>query len=300
VTNSRRTGYRGRFAPSPTGDLHFGSLIAAAGSWLRARAEHGAWIVRIEDLDPPREVPGAARRIVDALAAFGLASDEAIVHQSERGSLYAQAAARLVKTGAAFECRCSRTDLADGLHRACVARGRDFTRAAALRVRAPDTEIGFDDLLQGRRSQNLARDVGDFVVRRVEGYWAYQLAVVVDDALQGITEVVRGADLLDSTPRQIHLQHLLGYATPGYAHLPLALDAERRKLSKQLASAPVDPRDPMPALRRALAFLGIRDDAALDATRPNRALERAIEVFSLDRVPRADRAADDPDDVRAR
>ena len=285
-------GYRGRFAPSPTGDLHFGSLVAALGSWLRARARGGTWLVRVEDIDPPREVEGAARRIVETLAAFGMTSDEPVVHQSDRGALYADAAARLLASGAAFECRCSRSDLADGIHRQCVARGRDFTRAAALRVRALDEEICFDDLLQGRRCQNLARDVGDFVVRRVEGYWAYQLAVVVDDAAQGITEVVRGADLLDSTPRQIHLQRLLGLPTPAHAHLPLALDRERRKLSKQLASAPVDPRDPMPALRRAAAFLGLESAVEAADARPEALLARAVPLFDFDRVPRADRALD--------
>ena len=287
--------YRGRFAPSPTGDLHFGSLVAAVGSWLRARAERGEWVVRIEDLDPPREVAGASRRILDTLAAFGMESDEAVLYQSGRADAYEADVARLLAAGEAFECRCSRADLADGLHRACVARGRDGTRAAAVRVRAVDREICFDDLLQGRRCQNLARDVGDFVVRRVDGYHAYQLAVVVDDAAQRITEVVRGADLLDSTARQIHLQRLLGLPTPAYAHLPLALDAERRKLGKQLASAPVDPRDPMPALRRALSFLGVAPDEAAGASTPAAALARIATGFSLDRVPRADRVVDAPE-----
>lgn len=281
--------YRGRFAPSPTGDLHFGSLVAAVGSWLRARSRRGAWLVRIEDRDPPREVDGAAARIVATLAAFGMASDEPVVSQSGRTGLYEAAAARLRTAGEAFECRCSRSGLAGALHHRCVASAGADERAPALRVRSPDTEICFEDVLQGRRCQNLARDVGDFVVRRSDGWFAYQLAVVVDDAAQRITEVVRGADLLDSTARQIHLQRLLGYSTPQYLHLPLVLDAERRKLGKQLRSTPVDPADPMPALRRALAFLGQDDPAAHTAPTPALALSAASASFSLERIPRADR-----------
>ncbi|HVF34780.1 MAG TPA: tRNA glutamyl-Q(34) synthetase GluQRS [Candidatus Saccharimonadia bacterium] len=281
--------YRGRFAPSPTGDLHFGSLVTALGSWLRARSRGGAWIVRVEDLDPPREVPGAARRILDTLAAFGMQSDEPVVMQSTRTGHYDAAASRLVGLGAAFACRCSRSALAGALHHGCVAAAGRAARAASLRVRGVDAEICFDDLLQGRRCQNLARDVGDFVVRRGDGWFAYQLAVVVDDAAQGITEVVRGADLLDSTARQIHLQRLLGLPTPRYAHLPLVLDATRRKLGKQLRSAPVDPADPMPALKRALAFLGQDDPDAHAATTPALALAAAARTFSLESVPRADR-----------
>ena len=280
--------YRGRFAPSPTGELHFGSLVAAAGSWLRARAEGGTWLVRIDDLDPPREVPGAARRIVDALAAFGMSSDEPVLRQSARTGLYEAAVARLLESGAAFECRCSRSELGGGLHRACVAHDADADRTPAIRVRAPDVEVAFTDALQGERRQNLARDVGDFVVRRADGWHAYQLAVVVDDAAQGVTEVVRGADLLDSTPRQIHLQRLLGLPTPGYAHLPLALDEGLRKLSKQHASTPVDPADPLPALRRALEFLGVPRDR-ISGTTPAAMLAQACRAFSFADVPRADR-----------
>ncbi|MBS0556056.1 MAG: glutamyl-Q tRNA(Asp) synthetase [Proteobacteria bacterium] len=228
--------YRGRFAPSPTGQLHFGSLVAAVGSWIRARSQNGAWIIRMEDLDPPREVPGAAADILETLAAFGMESDEPVMFQSRREAAYAAAFERLKALDAVFPCWCSRAELEPfgGIHRACVAT-RDPARAPAWRVRD---------------------EVGDFVIRRVEGWYAYQLAVVVDDADQGITEVVRGADLLDSTPRQIHLQRLLGLPTPAYLHLPLALDADGRKLSKQDRAQPVDRTDPLPALRAALRFLG--------------------------------------------
>jgi len=249
--------YRGRFAPSPTGDLHFGSLLAALGSWLLARHAHGTWLIRVEDVDPPREVPGAAQRQLQALAAFGLHSDEPIVQQSRRGDLYQGALDRLLQEGHAFVCHCSRSDLAasGGVHRQCVAKAK--RPDPAVRLRVPDgTVIEFDDALRGKQVQDLSREVGDFVLRRAEGFWAYQLAVVVDDGAQGITDIVRGADLLDSTPRQIFLQRALGLPTPHYAHLPLVLDAEGRKLSKSDGALPVEPDAPVPALQRAWLALG--------------------------------------------
>ena len=214
--------YRGRFAPSPTGRLHFGSLVAALGSWLLARHHHGQWLVRVEDLDPPREVAGAARAQLATLAAFGMTSDLPVVWQSGRHDRYASALERLLAAGTAFECRCSRSELASagGIHRRCVA--RDPARSPAIRLRVTDgSTVAFIDGLQGRIAQAVDRDVGDVVLRRADGFWAYQLAVVVDDAEQGITDVVRGADLLDSTPRQILLQRALGLPTPRYLHLPL-------------------------------------------------------------------------------
>jgi glutamyl-Q tRNA(Asp) synthetase len=282
--------YRGRFAPSPTGELHFGSLVAALGSWLRARSQAGVWLVRIEDLDPPREVPGAGERIVRALAAFGMASDEPIVRQGERGAHYAAALQQLVDQGAAFPCRCSRSELGDsGIHHRCMAGPAMAGREPAWRVRAPGQAIGFEDAIQGRYVQDIGTTVGDYVVKRADGWWAYQLAVVVDDAQQGITEVVRGADLIDSTPRQIHLQGLLGLPMPAYAHLPLALDASGAKLSKQAASLAVDPADPMPALRAALAFLGQPDPGLAPGADATRFLAAATRNFDLVRVPRDSR-----------
>lgn len=260
--------YRGRFAPSPTGDLHAGSLLAAFGSWLLARHRGGEWLVRIEDLDPPREVPGAAERQLQALAAFGLLSDGPVVRQSQRHERYRAALEDLLDRGLAFECHCSRADLAadGGIHRHCLARGPRAGRAqAAVRLRVADASVvGFDDAIVGAQSQDVAREVGDFVLRRADGYWAYQLAVVVDDADQGITQVVRGADLLDSTARQILLQRALGLPTPAYAHLPLLLDAHGRKLSKSDAAHPLDPAAPQAALRAAWYALG-QDPHALDA-----------------------------------
>ena len=276
--------YRGRFAPSPTGPLHFGSLVAALGSWLRARAMQGAWIVRMEDLDPPREVPGAARDMLETLAAFGMESDEPVVFQSTRDAAYASAFARLRDADQVFPCWCSRGDLepGGGLHRgACVA-PPDPARAPAWRLRVPDMRIAFEDLLLGRQAQNLRASVGDFVLKRVEGWYAYQLAVVLDDAAQQITEVVRGADLLDSTPRQIHLQRLLGLPTPDYAHLPLVLDADGRKLSKQDRARPIDRADPLPALRAAAQFLGL--GAFGGAASVPQLLQGALRDFDLARI----------------
>ena len=289
--------HRGRFAPSPTGPLHFGSLVAALGSWLFARAAGGDWLVRIEDLDPPREVPGAAAGQLATLAAFGLLPDEAPVFQSTRGGLYSEALQRLLGSGDAFECHCSRSDLAavQGIHRACVPGRR--RRTPAIRLRVPEGRSGFDDRIQGRFEQDLGREVGDVVLRRADGFWAYQLAVVVDDAAQGITGVVRGADLLDSTPRQILLQQRLGLPTPDYAHLPLVRDEQGRKLGKSLAALPVDARDPLPALRAAWAFLG-QDPRRWPAGAPEVALAAALPGFDPARIPRQSRVPA-PDGVHA-
>ena len=257
--------YRGRFAPSPTGHLHFGSLVAAVGSWLCARHAGGEWLLRMEDIDPPREVPGSAASILAALPAFGLVADAPALFQSQRIGAYDAAFERLRATGQVFPCWCSRSELAGagGIHRdgRCVA-SPQADQPPAWRLRVPDITIAFDDALQGPQQQNLRDEVGDFVIRRVEGFYSYQLACVVDDAYQGITEVVRGQDLLDSTARQIWLQRCLGLPTPKYRHLPLVLDGEGRKLSKSEQAFPVDPADPLPALRRALAFLRVPASAA--------------------------------------
>lgn len=285
--DSPATGYRGRFAPSPTGPLHFGSLVAALGSWLFARHAGGAWLVRIEDIDPPREVPGAADDQLRTLAAFGLESDEPAVRQSERGDLYGSALQRLLDADHAFACRCSRGDLAavHGIHRTCAP--SDPTRTPAIRLRVLDGEtVGFVDAIQGDFAQALDREVGDFVIRRADGLWAYQLAVVVDDAAQGITHVVRGADLLDSTPRQILLQRRLGLPTPHYAHLPVVRDAQGHKLGKSLAALPVDADDPLPALRAAWGFLGQSPEVVAPAHSPGALLAAARAAFDPARVPK--------------
>ena len=257
--------YRGRFAPSPTGPLHFGSLVAAVGSYLEAKTRGGAWLVRIEDLDPPREQPGAAALILRTLEACGMSWDGEILYQSRRGPAYRAALARLQAQGLVYVCGCSRREIADsgpgaddaliypGTCRTGLAPGRT-PRAARLRV--GDETIAFDDAVQGTLIQNLGEEVGDFVLQRADGPVAYQLAVVVDDAEQGITDVVRGADLLESTPRQIYLQRLLGLPSPRYLHLPAAVNAAGEKLSKQTLAAPVDGLDPVPALAQVMDFLG--------------------------------------------
>lgn len=284
--------YRGRFAPSPTGALHFGSLLAAFGSWLAARHAGGDWLVRVEDLDPPREVPGAAETQLQALAGFGFEADGAIWRQSERGEAYRAALDRLLADGLAFECHCSRSELAGegGIHRQCI--GGAHRSDPAIRLRVPDgCEIAFEDGVHGRIIQRVDREVGDFVLRRADGFWAYQLAVVVDDAAQGVTDIVRGADLLDSTPRQILLQRALGLPTPDYLHLPLAVDDEGRKLSKSMAALPIDPTDPLPALRTAWAVLG-QDTAAIEGIAHRDALlDAAVRAFDPSRIPREPVAA---------
>ena len=279
--------YRGRFAPSPTGPLHFGSLVAALGSWLLARHADGQWLVRMEDLDPPREVAGAAVQQLAALDAFGLGSDGAVEWQSRRSDLYQTALDRLLAEGKAFACHCSRTDLAanDGIHHQCVGKAQRANPAIRLRVQ-PGTTVSFEDDLQGGLAQDIWREVGDFVLKRADGLWAYQLAVVVDDAAQGMTDIVRGADLLDSTPRQILLQQALGLPTPRYLHLPLIVDASGQKLSKSSAALAVDAVGPLPALRAAWQALGQASssvEASLDA--PS-FLASARASFTPDRLPR--------------
>ncbi len=241
--------YRGRFAPSPTGRLHAGSLLAALGSWLLARHAHGQWLVRIEDLDPPREVAGAAHAQLETLGNLGFSSDAPVLWQHRRHAAYQTALNQLLDAGLAFECHCSRAALAasGGIHHRCVARAKRQDPAVRLRVDG-DSIVTFQDRLQGPQTQDVHAEVGDFVLRRADGCWAYQLAVVVDDAHQGITDVVRGADLLDSTPRQILLQRALGLHTPAYLHLPLLLDHQGHKLSKSDGAHPLEPGQSLQAL----------------------------------------------------
>lgn len=277
---------RGRFAPSPTGALHFGSLVTAVGSWLCARHAGGAWLVRMEDIDPPREIDGAAASILAALPAFGLVADAPVVFQSRRRAAHDAAFEQLRAADRVFPCWCSRSDLVatGGIHRDghCVA-PPDPHRPPAWRLRVPDVEITFDDALQGPQRQNLRDMAGDFVIRRVEGLPAYQLACVVDDAWQGITDVVRGMDLLDSTPRQIYLQHCLGLPTPRYRHLPLVLDVEGNKLSKSSHAPAVEPADPLPALRRALAFLHVPVDD--NVSEPRALMAASLVGFNVGQLP---------------
>lgn len=272
--------YRGRFAPSPTGLLHAGSLVAAVGSWLCARHAGGQWLVRMEDIDPPREVAGSAVAILDALPRFGLVADGPVVYQSSRITAYEAAFEQLRRADLVFPCWCSRSELAatHGLHRdgRCIA-PPDPDRPPAWRARVPDEECVFIDTLQGTQRQSLREEVGDFVIRRVESFYSYQLACVVDDAWQGVTDVVRGSDLLDSTPRQIWLQRCLNLPTPRYLHLPLVRDNQGRKLSKSEQALEVDPAHPLPSLHRALSFLGLTPDE--NARNPSALLDAALAQF---------------------
>jgi len=262
--NKTESKVRGRFAPSPTGPLHFGSLVAAVGSYLSAKSQGGEWLVRMEDLDPPREMKGAADDILRTLESYGFEWDGAVMYQSRRRDAYETALEALKHDGVLYACGCTRKEIADssirgiegpvypGTCRGGLPGGRE---ARALRVHTDNAWIEFDDRIQGPQHSQLDADIGDFVVKRADGFHAYQLAVVVDDAEQGITEVVRGADLLASTARQIHLQRLIGYSTPVYAHLPAVLNTAGEKLSKQTFAKPL-PRDAVPMLWQALSFLG--------------------------------------------
>ena len=292
---ARKSTYRGRFAPSPTGPLHFGSLVAATGSYLEARVHDGEWHLRMEDVDLPRCSPMAADAILRALEAHGFAWDGEVVRQSLRTDAYAAALERLKAAGLVFPCACTRRELADsaiapdgaaiypGTCRNGLAPGRT---ARAWRLRVGDARIRFEDAIQGPIESDLAFDAGDFILLRADGFHAYQLAVVVDDAAVGITHVVRGADLLASTSRQIHVQQCLGVPTPEYAHLPVVLDAAGEKLSKQTMAAPVDAARPGAGLFAALEFLGQKPPPQLSPAAPGEIWSWATEHWRLDRVPR--------------
>ena len=251
--------YRGRFAPSPTGPLHFGSLLAATASYLEARAHHGEWLLRMEDIDEPRNVAGSDGAILRTLEAFGFKWHGEVLYQTQRKSAYAEILQQLQQQNLTYRCTCSRSEL-QANHTSNIYPGRcaDKQHAEecehAVRLRIENRDIEFNDAVMGVFAQNLQTDVGDFIIRRRDGLFAYQLAVVVDDEYQGITHVVRGADLLDSTPRQIYLQQCLQFNTPHYTHLPLAVNAREEKLSKQTYAQEIRPNSN--ALIAALNFLG--------------------------------------------
>jgi glutamyl-Q tRNA(Asp) synthetase len=289
------SGYVGRFAPSPTGPLHFGSLVAAVGSFCEARARGGRWLLRMEDVDAPRCVPGAAEDILRTLEGFGLGWDGEVVWQHRRLEAYRAALAGLAARGRVYGCACTRKEIADsalardgghiypGTCRAGLPPGR---AARAWRLWVPAGEVRFEDAVQGPVAEEVSRAVGDFVLRRADGLFAYQLAVVVDDAAAGVTHVVRGADLLDSTARQIILQDCLGLPRPGYAHLPVAVNAAGEKLSKQTRAAAVDPAAPGPALVAALDFLGQAPPPELARAGLAEIWQWALGAWRLERVPR--------------
>ena len=278
--------YVGRFAPSPSGPLHFGSLVAAAASWLDARAARGRWLLRIEDLDAPRTQAGAADDILRTLERFGFTWDGPVLYQSLRSARYEAALQKL--QASTYWCGCTRREIADSALGLAADGAQIYPRtcrsglpagkaARVLRLDVGRYTVSFRDRVQGSRQQDLAGEVGDFVLYRADGQVAYQLAVVVDDAEQGVTDVVRGADLFDSTGRQIHLQRLLGYPQPRYLHVPVAVNANGEKLSKQTGARALDPSRRDELLPRVLAFLGQRATADLD---------EAVADWDPGRIPR--------------
>ena len=288
--------YTGRFAPSPTGLLHIGSLLTAVASYADARSNGGKWLVRMEDLDPPREMPGAASHILHTLEAFGFEWDGEVAYQSRRYALYEETLCRLKTAGLVYPCHCSRKDWQAGARRGAdgfVYNGRcrhpgqrpaPQGKQPAWRIRVPDRVIGFSDGIVGGYTQNLAGDIGDFVLLRADGYWAYQLAVVADDAEQDVTHIVRGQDLLVSTPRQIYLQQCLGVPTPQYAHLPLLTNAQGQKWSKQTLAPALDLNRREQLLRQVFRYLNLPE--APETDRPAELLDWAVAHWDMDKVPK--------------
>ena len=288
-TREPDSGYVGRFAPSPTGPLHFGSVIAAVASYIDARANQGRWLVRMEDLDPPREPPGAAANILRQLTQLGLQWDGEVLYQSQRLETYTLALQELIDNDLCFRCDCSRSKIKssgsiyDG---ACRHRASPPEQEYAVRIKTQDTLIEFQDLIQGVHRQNLDTEVGDFIILRKDKLFAYQLAVVVDDEYQGITHVVRGFDLLDSTPRQVYLQQLLNYTTPCYGHIPVIVNASGDKLSKQSFAPSADVENSSLLIYQCLALLGQVPPANLLKSDPDSQLRWGIEHWDIQAVPK--------------
>ncbi|MGF6458715.1 tRNA glutamyl-Q(34) synthetase GluQRS [Pseudomonas frederiksbergensis] len=280
--------YIGRFAPTPSGHLHFGSLVAALASYLDARSVGGRWLVRMEDLDPPREEPGAQAAILKALESYGFEWDGDMVRQSERHAAYDDVINRLFNQGLAYACTCSRKQLEPyhGIYPGFCRNAGHGTENAAIRLRVPELEYHFIDRVQGEFRQHLGREVGDFVIRRRDGLYAYQLAVVLDDAWQGITDIVRGADLLDSTPRQLYLQELLGLPQPRYLHIPLITQPDGHKLGKSYRSPPLTEDQATPLLLRALRALGHKPATELNDATPRQVLNWGITHWDASLIPR--------------
>lgn len=289
----QRSPYRGRYAPSPTGPLHFGSVVAAVASYAEARARGGAWLLRIDDVDRPRVVPGAANAIIGVIGALGMHWDGDIVHQSRRTEAYHAALHALRARGRVYACRCSRREIADSSLRGVegyvypgTCRSGLSAKARAWRFDTRGVRVAFDDAIQGPVSQDVEREIGDFVLYRADGMYAYHLAAAVDDAESGITHVVRGADLLVSTPRQIALQEALGLPRPQYAHVPVAVNARGEKLSKQTQAEPVTIEGAPAALREAFRFLGQELPEGADAMSCETLWQVMLPRWQLGRVPR--------------
>ncbi|MFQ6575149.1 tRNA glutamyl-Q(34) synthetase GluQRS [Pseudomonas sp. UM16] len=280
--------YIGRFAPTPSGFLHFGSLVAALASWLDARAVGGQWLLRMEDIDPPREAPGAQAAILHTLESYGLEWDGEVVYQSQRHEAYAEVVERLFRQGLAYACTCSRKQLESyhGVYPGLCRNAGHSCEGAAIRLRVPELVYHFNDRVQGHFEQHLGREVGDFVIRRRDGLYAYQLAVVLDDAWQGVTDIVRGADLLDNTPRQLYLQELLGLAQPRYLHVPLIVQPDGHKLGKSYRSPPLATDQATPLLLRALRALGQATESSMEQGTPAEVLVHAALHWKPAALPR--------------
>ena len=288
--------YIGRFAPSPTGPLHFGSLLAAVGSYLESRSRSGLWLVRMEDLDPPREVAGSATDILRTLEAFGFEWDGGVMYQSSRSQAYGAVLTALHNRDLLYACTCTRKKIvaegrknAYGVAYAGTCRNpenRSSKRQSALRLRTENQIIKFNDRVQGDSAQNIEQDIGDFMLKRRDGLYAYHLAVVVDDAEQGISDIVRGYDLLDSTHRQIYLQDLLDLPTPQYAHLPIAINKQGQKLSKQTHAKRVDKKYASRLIWEALHFLGQQPDHQLKHESLNTIWQWGFKNWQLKKVPK--------------
>ncbi|QBY06187.1 tRNA glutamyl-Q(34) synthetase GluQRS [Thalassotalea sp. HSM 43] len=286
--NRPRQQYRGRFAPSPSGLLHFGSLIAALGSYLQAKSQHGQWLLRIEDIDKPREMPGADTQILNTLEAYGLHWDEDVLYQSKQAPLYDAVMDELLANHMSYYCRCSRAEIKalGGIYQGhCKHRNYD-KQQSALRLINQHPVDDFVDGVQGLVKVDSGLSHEDFIIHRRDGLYAYQLAVVVDDIYQGITEVVRGCDLLEPTARQITLYKTFGKPLPSYVHLPLAVTEQGYKLSKQNAAPAIDNNRPQPALIAALEFLGQQPDAHLIDATVEQVIDWALQHWQLNKVPK--------------
>ena len=295
-TLPKNSAYIGRFAPSPTGPLHFGSLLAAIASYLDARANNGSWLLRMEDLDPPREPAGAAELILQQLSLLGLQWDGDVLYQSSRLNAYEQILQQLQAKNLCYNCDCTRSqirEMGNVYNGSCRQRSFPVQQEFAVRLKTEAVNIAIDDLVQGHYEQNIARDVGDFVIRRKDSLFAYQLAVVIDDEFQNITHIIRGYDLIDSTPRQIYLQRLLNFKQPHYGHIPIIVDQQGQKLSKQ-GFAPAINTDNAPLLiHRALKVLGQSPPAARQFHTPQALLAWATENWDIQAVPKLANIADD-------
>lgn len=280
--------YIGRFAPSPSGPLHFGSIIAALASFLDAKANKGLWLLRMEDIDPDREPPEAADQILRCLEQLSLHWDGDVLYQSQRLDAYAEALQTLQRSGLIYSCACTRQQIQamGGVYDNRCRHRDDKVTGSALRLRTKNIQVSFHDRIQGEQSQDLLYECGDFVLVRKDGLFAYQLAVVVDDAWQGVTDIVRGYDLLESTPRQLYLQQCLKYPQPRYAHIPVAINNEGQKLSKQHFADAVNPQQATELLLKALEFLGQNPDPALPDANLAELLAWAIAHWDIQAVPK--------------